>query len=112
MEQFYEQFDKNCMNIPIFKYYDPYQLFQRISCASNEDIVLIKEKLINRVDKYPKQIEPEMKNIKMLKQILDDYLKDKDITIKIVMLKEFSKDLEYILNKYKITFLPKKEDNV
>ena len=111
MEQFYEKFDKNCMQLPIFKYYDPYQLFQRISCASNEDIVLIKEKLIDRVERYQKQIEPEMKNIKLLKQILDDYLKDKDTTIKIVMLKEFSKDLGYILNKYKLSFLPKKEEN-
>ena len=111
MEQFYEKFDKNCMQLPIFKYYDPYQLFQRISCASNEDIVLIKEKLLDRVERYQKQIEPEMKNIKLLKQILDDYLKDKDTTIKIVMLKEFSKDLGYILNKYKLSFLPKKEEN-
>ena len=40
-----EKFDKECMEIPIFKYFDSFQLFQRISCASNEDIVLIKEKL-------------------------------------------------------------------
>ena len=110
MEQFYEQFDKNCMKIPIFKYYDPYQLFQRISCASNEDIVLIKEKLLNRAEKYVKQIEPEIKNIKMLKQILDDYLRDKETTIKIVMLRELSKDLGYILSKYKPGFLNKKEE--
>ena len=44
MEVFYEKFDKECMNVPIFKYYDAYQIFQRISCASNEDIVTIKEK--------------------------------------------------------------------
>ena len=110
MEQFYEKFDKKCMQVPIFKYYDPYQLFQRISCASNEDIVLIKEKLLNRAEKYTKQIEPEMKNIKLLKQILDDYLRDKETTIKIVMLREFSKDLGYILNKYKSSFLNKKEE--
>lgn len=110
MEQFYEKFDKECMSLPIFKYYDPFQLFQRISCASNEDIVLIKEKLIDRANRYPKQIEPEMKNIKQLKQIIDDYLKGKDPTIKIVMLKEFSKDMGYILDKYRITFLPKKEE--
>lgn len=102
MEQFYEKFDRECMEIPIFKYYDPFQLFQRISCASNEDIVLIKEKLEDRVNRYPKKIEPEMKNIKQLKQIIDDYLKGKDPSIKIVMLKEFSKSLEYILSKYKI----------
>ena len=102
MEQFYEKFDRECMNIPIFKYYDPYQMFQRISCASNEDIVLIKEKLANRADKY----------IKQLKQVMDDYLKGKDPSIKIVMLKEFSNNLGYILDKYKTSFLPRKEEKV
>lgn len=101
MEMFYERFDKECMDIPIFKYYDPYQTFQRISCASNEDIVSIKEKLLDRAEKYAKEIEPEMKNIRQLKQIIDDYISGKDIGIKIVMLKEFSKDLETILGKYK-----------
>ena len=112
MEQFYEKFDQECMEVPIFKYYDPFQLFQRISCASNEDIVLIKEKLTDRANRYTKQIEPEMKNIKQLKQVIDDYLKGKEPTIKIVMLKEFSKDMGYILDKYKMSFLPKKEDKV
>ena len=110
MEKFYERFDSECMNIPIFKYYDPYQMFQRISCASNEDIVIIKEKLSNRANKYTKEIEPEMKNIKLLKQIMDDYLKGKEATIKTVMLKEFSKELTYILDKYKTSFLSKKEE--
>ncbi len=112
MEQFYEKFDEECMNIPIFKYYDAFQLFQRISCASNEDIVLIREKLIDRANRYTKQIEPEMKTIKQLKQIIDDYLKEKDQTIKVVMLKEFSKDMGYILDKYKISFLPKREEKI
>ena len=110
MESFYEKFDRECMDIPIFKYYDVYQMFQRISCASNEDIVLIKEKLLNRSEKYTKQIEPEMKNIKQLKQVIDDYLKGKGQSIKIVMLKEFSKSLGVILDKYKTSFLPKKEE--
>ncbi len=112
MELFYEKFDKECMDIPIFKYYDPYQMFQRISCASNEDIVLIKEKLTNRANKYPKQIEPEIKNIKQLKQIVDDYLNGKDPSIKNVMLKEFSKSLGYIIDKYKPTLFPKKEEKI
>ena len=110
MEVFYEKFDRECMNIPIFKYYDPYQMFQRISCANNEDIVLIKEKLVDRADKYAKQIEPEIKNMKQLKQIIDDYLSGKDPSIKIVMLKEFSKDLGYIIDKYKPTLFPKEEE--
>ena len=112
MEAFYEKFDKECMEIPIFKYYDMFQLFQRISCASNEDIVLIREKLVDRANKNPKKIEPEMKNIKQLKQIIDDYLKGKEPSIKIVMLKEFSNSLGYILEKYKISFLPKREEKV
>lgn len=112
MEQFYEKFDNQCMDMPIFKYYDPFQLFQRISCASNEDIVLIKEKLIDRADRYTKEIEPEMQNIKQLKQIIEDYLKGKEPTIKIVMLNEFSNSLDYILEKYKnkLSFLSKKEE--
>ena len=101
MEIFYERFDKECMNIPIFKYYDPYQMFQRISCASNEDIVSIKEKLLDRAEKNKNEIEPEMKNIRQLKQIIDDYIKGKDMGIKIVMLKEFSKELGTILDKYR-----------
>ena len=101
MEKFYDRFDKECMNIPIFKYEEPRQVFQRISCASNEDIVIIKEKLINRADKYGKELEPEAKNLKQLKQIIDEHTIGKDISIKIVMLKEFSKELGYIIEKYK-----------
>lgn len=100
METFYERFDKECMDVPIFKYYDVFQMFQRISCASNEDIMTIKEKLVNRVKTHQKDIEPEMKNIKQLKQIIDDYTTGKEITIKMVMLKDFSKDLGYILEQY------------
>ena len=101
MEMFYERFDKECMNIPIFKYYDAYQMFQRLSCASNEDIVTIKEKMLTRAEKYPKEIEPEMKQMKRLKQVIEDYIKGKEIGIKIVMLKEFANDIGTILEKYK-----------
>ncbi len=112
MDLFYERFDEECMNIPIFKYYDVFQMFQRISCASNEDIMTIKEKLVNRVKLYQAEIEPEMKNIKQLKQLIDDYTKNKDATIKIVMLREFSKDLEYILDQYKVPILGGKRDDL
>ena len=105
MELFYERFDKECMKEPIFKFYDPFQMFQRISCASNEDIVTIKEKLLNRANLYTDKIEPEMKNIKQLKQIIDDYTKSKENSIKLVMLKDFSKALGSILDKYKTPLL-------
>ena len=89
------------MNVPIFKYYDSFQIFQRISCASNEDIVTIKEKLLNREELYHDKIEPEIKSIKQLKQIMDDYTSAKDNSIKIVMLKDFSKALGIIIDKHK-----------
>lgn len=110
MEVFYDKFAKECMNIPIFKYYDEFQMFQRISCASNEDIVTIKEMLAERARKYSKDIEPEVKNIKKLKQIIDEYIEGKEITIKIVMLEEFSRELGNILDRYKIRLIPLKED--
>ena len=100
MEVFYERFDKECMDIPIFKYYDVYQTFQRLSCASNEDIVTIGEKLVNRAELFTKEIEPEMKNIRQLKQIIDEYTGDKETSIKLVMLRDFSNDLAKILDKY------------
>lgn len=102
MEMFYERFDKECMNIPIFKYYDPFQMFQRISCATNEDIVTIKEKLLNRAELYHDEIEPEIKNISQIKEIIDDYTSAKDNSIKVVMLKDFSKVLGMIIEKYKV----------
>ena len=100
MEQFYDKFDKECMNIPIFKYYDAFQMFQRISCASNEDMVSIKEKLADRAKRYTKEIAPEMKNIAKLKRVMDDYIDGKLPSIKIVLLEDFSNELGNILSLY------------
>lgn len=100
MESFYERFDEECMNIPIFKYYEPYQIFQRISCANNEDIVMIKEKMLERAKKYKDVIGEEQNNIIQLKNVIDEYVKSKNTNIKIIMLKEFSKELEYIISMY------------
>ena len=110
MEMFYDVFAKEFMDVPIFKYYDGFHIFQRISCASNEDIVTIKEMLSERAKKYTKQIEPEIKNIKKLKQVIDEYLLDKEPTIKNIMLEEFSKELDKILDLYKPNFLTRRED--
>lgn len=77
MEQFYDKFDKECMQIPIFKYYDVFQMFQRISCATNEDIVTIKEKLLDRSKKYSKELKDELPNLKKLKQVMMIILMEK-----------------------------------
>ncbi|MBR3324982.1 MAG: hypothetical protein IKG14_02910 [Clostridia bacterium] len=100
MPVFYERFDKECMEVPIFKYCDPYQIFQRISCASNEDIVTIKESLITRAKKNHDIVKEELTNMYKLCNIIDDYVSDKKITIKIVVLTEFSKELKRELDKY------------
>ena len=93
MESFYDNFDKKCMNVPIFKYQDPRLIFQRLLFVSNEDLFTIKDKLVNRVEKNGKQLSEEKENMKTLKKIIDDYTKDKATSIKTVMLKEFSKGL-------------------
>ena len=102
MEQFYERFDKECMNIPILKYYDPFQVFQRVSCASNEDIVAIKEKIVKRAYENPEITEEEMESLSRLKNIMDEYINGKDTTIKIVLLREFSNELAEILKPAKV----------
>ena len=93
MEQFYERFDKECANIPVLKYYDAFQIFQRISCASNEDIVAIKEKILKRAKENEDVAREEVVNLRKLKRVMDEYIDGKDTTIKIVLLKEFAKEL-------------------
>ena len=100
MEMFYDKFDKECMNVPIFKYYDSFQTFQRISCASNEDIVTIKEKLVDRASRFKNEIQEEIPNIRKLKQIMDDYIDGKLPSIKVVLLQDFSNELEKIIKSY------------
>ena len=100
MEMFYDKFDKECMNVPIFKYYDSFQTFQRISCASNEDIVTIKEKLVDRASRFKNEIQEEIPNISKLKQIMDDYIDGKLPSIKVVLLQDFSNELEKIIKSY------------
>ena len=100
MESFYDRFDKECMNIPIFKYQEPRIVFQRIMYSSNEDIITIKDRLIERANIYKEQISSEKDNLVQLKEIIDSYIKDKSISIKTVMLEEFSRGLEEIINIY------------
>ena len=99
MEKFYERFDKECMDIPIFKYFDPYQILQRLSCATNEDTVIIKERMLQRAKQHPDILKEEMKNMSSLKRMITDYLKGKDTTIKTVIMKGFAKDLDQIITE-------------
>ena len=100
MERFYDRFDKECMNIPIFKYQEPRLIFQRLMYSSNEDLIIIKDRLIKRANIYRDKIISEKENLIQLKKIIDEYIKDKNISIKTVMLEEFSKGLQEIINLY------------
>ena len=100
MELFYDKFAKECMDKPMLNHYDPHQMFQRVTCASNEDIVMIKEMLVDRATKYQDVLEVELEFFKKLKRIVDDYTKGKDVSIKMVMLREFANDLNTIINLY------------
>ena len=101
METFYEKFTEEYMGKPLLKYYDTYKMIQRITCASNEDIMRIKEMLIDRAKKYKKELESELPFIITLKSALELHCKGKNNSIKIVMLKEFANDLQIIIDLYK-----------
>ena len=103
MEQFYDKFDKECMQVPIFRYYDVFQMFQRISCASNEDIVTIKEKLLDRAKRYGEKLKDELPNLSKLKQVMDDYIDGKEPTIKLVILQDFADELGNVIAEYNKT---------
>ena len=100
MEAFYDNFEAECMEKAILNYYDPYKMFQRIMCASNEDIVLIKEMLVDRARKNEEVMRPELAFIIKLKKVIDNYYQARDVSIKMVMLKEFSNDLQTIIDLY------------
>ena len=62
--------------------------------------------LIDRAKKNKKALMPELPFIIGVKDALFEYCKDKDTSIKIVMLKEFANDLNTIVELY--NDMPKK----
>ena len=100
MEQFYDKFVKQCMEKPVLNHYDAYQMFQRVTCASNEDIVIIKEMLVDRARKHSDILKPELEFMVNLKRVLNEYCKGKEVGIKLVMLQEFSNDIDEIIQLY------------
>ncbi len=101
MEVFYDKFTTECAKTPTLNYYDVNKMMQRITCASNEDIMKIKEMLLLRAKKNTRELEAEIPFITELKETLDAYCTGKEVNIKTVTLREFSSDLENILNLYK-----------
>ena len=89
------------MEKPLLKYFDTYQMIQRITCASNEDIMKIKEMLVDRAKKHRRELASELQFFVELKNALIAYCKGKKISIKLVTIKEFANDLQIIIDLYK-----------
>ena len=57
------------------------------------------QKMLTRAENFSSEIKPELENIIRFKKIIDEYVYGKPKGIKIVMLEDLSKDLEYVLEK-------------
>lgn len=97
MELFYDLFEKECMDIPIFKYYEPLQMFQRITNASNEDIITIGDKLIERAIKNKEILYCENEFMGKLVILLNTSIANKKNKIKTVMIESFIQRINEII---------------
>lgn len=95
-----DKFVEEHLDIPIMKYYNMNTLFERILLLSNEDIVLVKDLIAARYQNV-KDITNEDRNIRLLKQAMEDYIRGKVPTIKIILIEDFIKTLDMILLKAK-----------
>lgn len=103
MELFYDMFEKECMGIPIFKYYEPLQMFQRITNASNEDIITIGDKLVERAKKNKQTLYVEKEFMEKLIRLLKTSIANKKNKIKTVMIESFIQRIEEIVKMYEET---------
>lgn len=98
LDRLAEIFQEKYLDVPIMKYYNMNTLFERILLMKNEDIVLVKELFIARYDNLT-DISNEDRNIRLLKQIMEEYIREKIPTIKIILVQDFIKVLDKILMK-------------
>ena len=97
-----EVFAEKYLDIPIMKYYNMNTLFERMLLLENEDLVLLKDLFVARYQKAT-DIENEDRNIRLLKQTMEEYMRGKVPTIKLVLIEEFIKVLDKILLDGKAT---------
>lgn len=102
MDRLAEVFAEKNLEVPIMKYYNMNTLFERILLLSNEDLVLLKDLIAARYEKIT-NIENEERNIRLFKQIMEEHIRGKVPTIKVVLLEDFIKTLDKILLDKKVT---------
>ena len=100
VERLSDVFTEKYLDIPIMKYYNMNTLFERILLLGNEDIVYVKDLIVERYKKV-KDLSNEERNIKLLKQAMEEYIRGKVPTIKIILIQDFIKALDQILLKAK-----------
>ena len=93
-----EEFTEKNLDIPIFKYYNMNTLFERILLLENEDIVLVKDVFMSRLMNQT-NLSTEERNIRLLKQIIEEYIRGKVPTIKVILSQDFIKMLDLVLAK-------------
>lgn len=103
MELFYFKFENEYFDKPILKYFEPDKLFKRMTCTNAENIVIIKEILYTRIKKNKDFLEEEIPFLKKLKRIIDNYTEQNEKNIKNIVLNEFSKQIEKMINIYRIS---------
>ena len=96
VEKMSDVFVEQHLDIPIMKYYNMNTLFERILLLSNEDIVLVKDLITARYQNV-KDISNEERNIRLLKQAMEEYIRGKVPTIKVILVEDFIKALDMIL---------------
>lgn len=98
VERITEPFTEQHLDIPIFKYYNMTTLFERILLLENEDIVLVKDVIMSRLVNQT-SLANEERNIRLLKQAIEEYVRGKVPTIKVILLQDFIKMLDLVLAK-------------
>ena len=96
MERLADIFAEEHLDVPILKYYNMNTLFERILLLENEDVVLLKDLMIARYEKV-KDLENEERNLRLLKQTMEEHIRGKVPTIKIIIIEDFIKALDMIL---------------
>ena len=96
IERLAEVFADKYLDVPVMKYYNMNTLFERVLLLNNEDVVLFKDLIAARYEKLT-DIENEERNIRLLKQTVEEHIRGKVPTIKVVLLEDFIKTLDKIL---------------
>ena len=104
IERLSEVFAEKHLDVPIMKYYNMNTLFERIMLLNNEDVVLFKDLIVARYNKV-EDLSNEDRNLRLLKQTMEEYIRGKVPTIKIVLIEDFIKALDKILLEMYFIFI-------